>query len=261
MADEGIIDRGGSTLEVGQGTEAPQIELPQVQPFADRAEQGAEQFVQEFGSFAPESQFETDQVTSGAATGFFGTIGAGFDDSFVGWLMDSFNPFDASEEKKFQISNDAYSAANSWSAFTGNLLGRAVGDSPIDLAAGFGLGRLGAFAVRMSMSKNVATSSRTAIQTAATKLNQYYNGSSQGIKLADRITMEAVEGLITGAASESAAIAFGKSGDIDSVITAALGDMVASPVVSQILRAGWKGVSFATGGIKNKIAKAIEDTT
>jgi hypothetical protein len=269
--DQSILESSPVNLSVGEdepiadAIEAPIRHAPQAPSgtfTAEEQEIGAT-FNPRFGSFIPEDEEQRLDIASGAETGFLGSTAQGFADGIIGFAYNSSKEFadDPAERIKFEMSAANYRANNPFKNFVGETLGRALSDTPIDLAVGFGLGRLGSVFRAMAKGKIVAPSSIKSLEKAGASLEKFYGKGRGNLVLKDRLVSEAIEGGIAGAISESAAQAFGKTGDLGEIIEASVGDMLASPVIGEVLRGGFKGIKFTKEATFDKWSTAISETT
>lgn len=231
------------------------------------ATQTAREFVPSFGAFVPEDIAQQMAVESGEETGFLGSVQTGLLDSILGYAYtySDQRPSDPAEEARFEAATRNYAENNGFKNFAGELLGRALGDSPLDLALGFGMGYVGKALTLAGRAARVSPKAMNRIEELSKQAENFFSNPEKAVFSMHNFKRDAVEGLMAGAFSESIQQQLGKSGDPEDIIDAALMDMMASPVLGTFFRASGRMVGKlvesaeeVTGLPKKELAEAIE---
>jgi hypothetical protein len=239
----------------GDTVEAPFVSPQRQAGFQDIARR------EQRGSFMPELG-ELGAVESGEATGFTGSVQRGFSEGLVGYLLNKgFDTFDPAEERAFEESTRNYAENNFWKDFAGNVIGRSLSDSPIDIGVSLGLTQVGKQLIRLGKSASVSTKAIDKVEQSVTTLQKLAKTPEVNPTLFEVAKREALEGMLAGMISESALQSMGKAGDGGDLIEAAVGDAIGGVALSSLFRTISLLPGFNKKELEKSVAEAVSETT
>jgi len=249
QGEDGVVQTATSPLD-------PVVEAPEVKGLPGVSgveEQVLESTAPATGAFAPETLAELQEVTSGRSGSIFGSARAGWNEGIIGSVVNSISgsPLSAGDLDKFRIEMTSYADKNPVKNFMGEVAGRWLSDSPLDMVIGFGSSNLGKAVSTYANLRKFPVGAQTKIDDAIKLAHK------DDPKLGKRIYINATEGLLTGYLSEEILQGLGKEGNESDKLAAAIGDAIASPIFSEGLRALVKTGSWTSKKFVKDLSKDL----
>lgn len=193
------------------------------------------------GQFIPEDAAEAAQIRRGS-------FGATFERAYLEGILGRAFEFDSlsqADEDRLSAETANYAARAPIRSIAASIAGRFVSDSPLEVGIGLISGPLGIAVEAANKSRLAGRAAFRTAKAAAELRRARLEGFS---RFTAEAQTDALEGLATGVLSESILQRMGKPGDVSDILTAGVGDAVASPIFGFVLRntARLAGKSFSS---------------